>query len=98
MTDNPMQSKRYRETCDAISRAIAVWFEVHPGADPQFSFPPERVVVTGDLDFGLTYWEPNDDGRNLVGYVDHATGRTASMLQFEVCYGHYQKYRKGAHA
>jgi hypothetical protein len=91
---NPMFfSKHYEDTCDAVSNAIADWFETHPGADPQFEFPPEGMLVSGDLPIGLTYWEPNADGRELVTYVEQATERFgASMLQFQVCFGHYKQH------
>jgi hypothetical protein len=83
------QSKQYKDTVDLMSRAIAAWFDVHPGADPQFKFPPAHVSVTGALPLGSDYWEANADGRALVEYVDKASEHQASMLQFQACYGHY---------
>lgn len=91
---HPMRDKLYTDTVNALSRAIAAWFDVHPGTDPQFKFPPARIVVTGDLGMGPEYWEANADGRALVEYVDKTTGRQASMLQFQVCYAHYQQQRR----
>jgi hypothetical protein len=91
---SPSQRQRYNDTLARLSKAIAAWFEVHPGADPQFKFPPKRVVVTGDLVMGSDYWEANADGRALVADVDRETGHEASMLQFQVCYGHYHQRRR----
>jgi hypothetical protein len=91
-------TKHYNDTVDAVSRAIAVWFETHPGADPRFKFPPEHVVVTGDLCNGAEIWEANADGRKLVTYVDEVTAllQRPSMLQFQVCYQFYQRNQKRA--
>lgn len=91
---HPMRSKRYEDTVNALSRAIAVWFETHPGTDPQFKFPPPGTVVSGDLNLGPDWWEANADARALVTWVDLATGNQASMLQFQVCYAHYQQQRR----
>lgn len=91
-TKPPMMSHHYVDTVDAVSAAISDWFDVHPGADPRFEFPPEHVVVTGDLCNGLGYWQPNADGRDLVTYVERVTSKLgASMLQFQVCFQHYQR-------
>lgn len=88
-----MQSEHYAKTVDAVSAAIADWFDAHPGADPRFSFPPEGLVVTGDLPLGLSHWQPNDDGRHLVEYVEGVTSELgASMLQFQACLEHYRKH------
>lgn len=88
----------YEAMCNAISCAIADWFETHPGADPRFKFPPDRVVITGDISMGPKVWEPNDDARELVQYVDRVTGHRGSMLQFQVCYQFYQRYGRRPNA
>lgn len=92
MKPPPGMSKGYSDTVDAISDAIADWMETHPGADPRFKFPPERVVVSGDLSLGLGYWQPNADGRDLVTYVDRVTKQKGTMLQFQVCLQHYKQH------
>ena len=93
MTKPPNEaSQHYSDAVDAVSEAIADWFDVHPGADPQFRFPPERVVVTGDLSMGPSYWLPNPDGVDLVAYVEQRTTKLgASMLQFQVCFEFYKQ-------
>lgn len=80
---------KYARDADAVYLAIVTWHEVHPGANPRFKFPPRFVIVSGVLQRGLEHWTPNDEGRDLVNYVDAATDRQATMLMFQVALTRY---------
>lgn len=89
-----MRSPLYMRSISAVTVAIEDWMHAHPGADPQFKFPPREAVIIGELHFGLHWWEPNQHGRELIAYViEHVVrvcGAEPSMLQFQACYAEWQ--------
>lgn len=85
----PPASPGYRKAVDGISRAIAAYFAANPTSEPKFQFPPAKTVFVGDLSLAPYAWAPNKDGLALIEYVDKATNREGTLLQFQVCYEHY---------